>query len=99
MLPITSDLAGIRNNGFAPAMVTDLAALSTVDRRLCATQRADPAPSDAFASRLRSVLAQPMPMVDPDTRELALRSLPLSAEARALLVRFSDDVAGTDAGC
>ncbi|WP_210526609.1 YfjI family protein [Rubellimicrobium arenae] len=65
---------------------------STIGRRLSATLRTDPRPVEAFAQRLRTILAQAMPMTDPDTRELTPRHLPLATEARALLVRFSDEV-------
>ncbi|TNC43162.1 DUF3987 domain-containing protein [Rubellimicrobium rubrum] len=65
---------------------------STIGTRLSATLRTDPAPIAAFGARLRTILAQFLPMADPETRELALRALPLSPEACALLVRFSDHV-------
>ncbi|NAZ38159.1 YfjI family protein [Rubellimicrobium sp. CFH 75288] len=73
---------------------------STIGRRLSATLRTDHAPIAAFASRLRTILVQPMPLSDPETRELVPRRLPLSREARSLLVRFSDDVEARQApGC
>jgi hypothetical protein len=46
---------------------------------------------DSFAVRLRAILETPMPM-DPVSRELTPRSLALAADARALLVVFSDAI-------
>lgn len=64
---------------------------SHIGTRMHANQRRDDASLAAFGKRLRAVLEAPMPM-DPDTRELKPRLLPLTTEARALLVCFADAV-------
>ncbi len=64
---------------------------SHIGTRMRANQRRDDASLAAFGKRLRAVLEAPMPM-DPDTRELKPRLLPLAPEARALLVCFADAV-------
>lgn len=53
-------------------------------------RRADTDLSD-INRRLRDILVRPMP-IDPDTKELLCRLLPLSAEARAILIHFADGV-------
>jgi hypothetical protein len=69
---------------------------SHIGTRMQANQRRDDASLAAFGKRLRAVLEAPMPM-DPDTRELKPRLLPLAPEARALLVCFADAVEGQQA--
>jgi hypothetical protein len=64
---------------------------STIGTRLHANARHNPAALAAFGARLREILEEPLPM-DPETRELRPRLLPLSAKARELLVRFADAV-------
>ena len=62
---------------------------STIGTRLQSRTRRDDAALADFGARLRDTLETPMPM-DPETRELKPRILPLSEPARALLVQFSD---------
>jgi hypothetical protein len=69
---------------------------STIGTRFHGRARQDAPALDAFAARLRAVLATPLPM-DPETRELTPRALPLAPEARALLVGFSDAIEGAQA--
>jgi hypothetical protein len=64
---------------------------SAIGTRMAASVQADDGRLEAFAARLRAVLDVPMPM-DPETRELTPRTLPLAHAARALLVRFSDAI-------
>jgi hypothetical protein len=64
---------------------------SAIGTRLHVNARHDQGPVDAFGARLAAVLAEPMPM-DLDTRELQPRVLPLSRDARAMLVQFSDAI-------
>ena len=64
---------------------------STIGTRLHAATRRDDGALNGFGARLRDVLETPQPM-DPDTRELKPRILPLSDAARALLMRFSDAI-------
>jgi hypothetical protein len=64
---------------------------SAIGTRLHANARQDRRPVEAFAARLAAVLAAPMPM-DPETRELRPRILPLSGGAREMLVQFSDAI-------
>ncbi len=64
---------------------------STIGTRFHATARSDGGALGDFANRLRAILDRPLPM-DADTRELSPRILPLSPEARGLLVRFSDAI-------
>lgn len=69
---------------------------STIGTRLHANARRDAPALEAFADRLRAILEAPMPM-DPETRELQPRTLPLAATARALLVRFADVIEAAQA--
>ncbi len=69
---------------------------STIGTRLQALTRRDDTALAGFAARLRDILETPMPM-DPETRELHPRILPLSDAARAMLVRFSDAVEAAQA--
>jgi hypothetical protein len=64
---------------------------STIGTRLAANARHNPAALAAFGARLREILEEPLPM-DPETRELRPRLLPLSAKARELLIRFADAI-------
>lgn len=64
---------------------------SAIGTRLSRDVRQEGEALDRFSTRLRAILETPMPM-DPETRELQPRELPLSLAARALLVRFSDAV-------
>lgn len=64
---------------------------STIGTRFHANARGDGAALGAFGDRLRAVLDMPLPM-DEETRELSPRTLPLTPEARALLVGFSDAI-------
>lgn len=66
--------------------------VSTIGTRFSTVLRSDPRPIQAFSDRLASILAQPMPMRDPETRELEPRILQLSQAARHMLVEFSDHV-------
>lgn len=65
--------------------------VSTIGTRLHREAIVDPAPLHAFAKRLGNILTTGMGM-DPETRELRPRTLPLSEEALALLIGFSDEV-------
>jgi hypothetical protein len=76
--------------GFLPRFLTCEPA-STIGTRLHAKARPDPAALAAFSGRLRHILDTPLPM-DPETRELAPRALPLAPGARGLLVQFSDAI-------
>lgn len=62
---------------------------STIGTRLHARARRDDGAVSAYADRLGAILSTPMPM-DPETRELNPRLLPLSRTARDLLIRFAD---------
>jgi hypothetical protein len=65
---------------------------SAIGHRPHALARADDAGAlAAFGARLRGILETPQPM-DPDTRELTPRLLPLSGQARAVLIGFADAV-------
>jgi len=64
---------------------------STIGTRFHAQARCDEVPVTLFGARLRTILATPLPM-DPETRALSPRLLPMSGEARALLIRFADEV-------
>lgn len=64
---------------------------STIGTRLHAKARPDPVALAAFSGRLAGILETPMPM-DPETRELQPRALPLAPDARALLVAFADAI-------
>lgn len=82
--PIASD------TGFLPRCLIS-EPVSTIGTRLHDTSAWNPAPLEAFAERLGSILHTGMAM-DPETRELKPRLLQLSPEAKALLVTFSDAV-------
>ena len=69
---------------------------STIGTRLYGNMRRDDSALNSFTARLRDILETPMPM-DPDTRELQPRTLPLSDEARALLIRYADTVEAAQA--
>lgn len=64
---------------------------TTIGTRLYALSRRDQDTIDAFGERLGDILNTGMAM-DPDTRELKPRLLPLSADARARLIAFHDSV-------
>ena len=70
---------------------------STIGTRFSANALRDDAALARFGNRLRAILDTPMPM-DPDTRELTPRQLPLSPEARARLVAFADRIEGHQSG-
>lgn len=69
---------------------------SAIGTRMQANARRDDMALAAFAERLRDILESPLPM-DPETRELEPRILPLAPEARALLVAFSDAIEAAQA--
>jgi hypothetical protein len=64
---------------------------STIGTRLHANARPDPAALAGFAARLRAILDTDAPM-DPETRALTPRTLPLAPAARALLVQYADAI-------
>ncbi|KEJ88677.1 YfjI family protein [Sulfitobacter donghicola] len=64
---------------------------STIGTRIHANTRSNPAALGAFSSRLTSILKTPLPM-DEHTRALTPRVLPLSEQAREVLIQFSDQV-------
>jgi hypothetical protein len=64
---------------------------SAIGTRLHANAKESPSALASFERRLGDILATPMP-IDPETGGLQLRCLPLSAEARALLVQYHDRV-------
>lgn len=64
---------------------------STIGTRLQSLTRHDGYALAAFTDRLRAILDRPLPM-DPETRELEPRILPLSQDARGILIAFSDHV-------
>lgn len=72
---------------------------STIGSRLHAQTKRNDAAIDRFFQQIRAILDTALPM-DEDTRELTPRLLPLSDEARALLIDFSDvvEVAQRNAG-
>ncbi len=84
-----SDPSGI-DIGFLPRFLI-CAPRSTIGTRLHAGARHDNAALEAFGYRLREILDVPLPM-DAETRELSPRLLPLTPEARALLIEFSDTI-------
>ncbi|MCC5955179.1 MAG: DUF3987 domain-containing protein [Natronohydrobacter sp.] len=69
---------------------------SAIGTRMQANARSDDMALASFAGRLRDILESPLPM-DPETRELEPRILPLAPEARALLVAFSDAIEAAQA--
>ncbi|MEZ5720983.1 MAG: YfjI family protein [Paracoccaceae bacterium] len=62
---------------------------SAIGTRFHDNSRRDLVALDRFGSRLLNILETALPM-DPDTRALSPRRLPLAPEARVLLVRFHD---------
>jgi hypothetical protein len=64
---------------------------STIGTRLQADMHQNDAAMSAFSARLRAILDRALPM-DPDTRELTPRLLPLAKGARAMLAAYSDHV-------
>lgn len=69
---------------------------SAIGTRMQANARRDDMALASFSDRLRDILETPLPM-DPETRELQPRILPLSPEARALLVAFADAIEAAQA--
>jgi hypothetical protein len=69
---------------------------SAIGTRMQANARRDEMALASFAGRLRDILESPLPM-EPETRELEPRILPLAPEARALLVAFSDAIEAAQA--
>lgn len=65
---------------------------STIGTRLQSAARPDNGALADFGTRLAAILATPLPMADPDTRELQPRLLPLSEGAREMLEQFADAV-------
>lgn len=70
---------------------------STIGTRISSMEKYDGEALGEFSERLTAILEAPMP-IDDETRELKPRTLPLSAEARALLVAFSDTVERAQGG-
>jgi hypothetical protein len=64
---------------------------SAIGTRLSDRTRQDAPALGRFADRLRAILDRTMPM-DPESRELAPRALPLAPDARAALVAFADEI-------
>jgi hypothetical protein len=64
---------------------------SAIGTRFAANARRDELALEGFKARLRDILDTPLPM-DPETRELQPRILPLAPGARELLVAFADTV-------
>lgn len=64
---------------------------STIGTRLQSGVRYDEAALSGFSARLKAILETPLPM-DPETRELQPRLLPVASNARDLLAEFSDEV-------
>jgi hypothetical protein len=64
---------------------------STIGMRLHANTYTDSAALEAFSDRLKAILETPLP-ADEKTRALSPRVLPLSEEAREVLIEFSDKV-------
>lgn len=69
---------------------------STIGTRLHRYAQRDPAALSIFGNRLSCLLETPMPM-DEDTRALSPRTVPLSDDAKALLIDFADDVEAAQA--
>lgn len=83
------------DTGFLPRFLI-CEPVSTIGTRLQSLTRQDGFALQDFTARLRAILDRPLPM-DPDTRELQPRILPLSREARALLTTFADVVEAAQA--
>ena len=66
---------------------------SAIGTRFSANATRDNVGSSRFGNRMRAILDTPLPM-DPDSRELTPRQLPLSPEARDKLVAFADRIEG-----
>lgn len=64
---------------------------SAIGTRLHANTRESAPALASFERRLGAILCTPLP-IDPETGGLDLRCLPLSVEARELLVRYADSV-------
>jgi len=64
---------------------------SAIGTRLHANSKENAPALASFERRLGDILATPMP-IDPDTGGLELRCLPLSVDARELLVQYHDSV-------
>jgi len=69
---------------------------SAIGTRMQANARRDDMALASFAGRLRDILESPLPM-EPETRELQPRILPLAPDARALLVAFADAIEAAQA--
>jgi hypothetical protein len=69
---------------------------SSIGTRIHAKVKHNDRPLANFGERMRAILDRTLPM-DPDTRELLPRILPLSEGARTKLVVFSDHVEGQQA--
>jgi len=69
---------------------------SAIGTRFARNARRDDMALSSFAGRLRDILDTPLPM-DAETRELQPRILPLTPEARALLVAFADAIEAAQA--
>lgn len=64
---------------------------STIGTRLSHLTRSDPFKLEAFASRLKAILAEPLPLAE-DGRSLKPRLLKLDKAARTVLIQFADEV-------
>jgi hypothetical protein len=69
---------------------------SAIGTRFARDARRDDMAVADFAGRLRDILDTPLPM-DPDTRELQPRILPIAPGARAVLVAFADTIEAAQA--
>lgn len=83
------------DTGFLPRFLI-CEPVSTIGTRLQSLTRQDGHALDAFTSRLRNILDRALPM-DEETRELEPRILPLSHEARVMLMQFADAVEAAQA--
>lgn len=66
---------------------------SRIGTRYSHTAKPNPYALEAFASRLKAILAAPVPLAD-DGRSLKPRLLKLSPQARVVLTQFADEVEG-----
>ena len=82
--PLTSDI------GFAARFLI-CEPQSTIGTRLQSLSRQNPLALANWGARLRRTLEAPMPM-DPETRALEPRRLPLHSRAHSLMVAFADEV-------
>lgn len=78
--------------GFLPRCLIVEPASTIGQRRIVAPSASDLETLRVFQERLQSLLSEPLPIADPETRELAPRRLPLSDEARAYLVKYADAI-------